>query len=153
MRIGRFAFGIGVLFCLAMLPMVVTTRSSLAAAPTEEEAHAIAVDAYIYFYPLITMELTRQQLSNAAPGSGSIGGPMNAFNNIPTFPPADMRAVVRPNFDTLYSSAWLDLTGEPVLSRCRTQAGATISCRCSTCGRTSSLRRAGGRPEPVPEIS
>jgi hypothetical protein len=115
MRIGRFAFGIGVLFCLAMLPMVVTTRSSLAAAPTEEEAHAIAVDAYIYFYPLITMELTRQQLSNAAPGSGSIGGPMNAFNNIPTFPPADMRAVVRPNFDTLYSSAWLDLTGEPVV--------------------------------------
>jgi hypothetical protein len=31
------------------------------------------------------------------------------------FPPAEMRQVVRPNFDTLYSSAWLDLRAGPVL--------------------------------------
>ncbi len=29
--------------------------------------------------------------------------------------PADFRGVVRPNFDTLYSIAWLDLTQEPVI--------------------------------------
>jgi hypothetical protein len=40
---------------------------------------------------------------------------MNAFANIPAFPTADMKAVVRPNFDTLYSSAWLDLTSEPMI--------------------------------------
>ncbi len=40
---------------------------------------------------------------------------MNAFTNVPAFPAADMRAVVRPNFDTLYSSGWLDLTKEPVV--------------------------------------
>jgi hypothetical protein len=40
---------------------------------------------------------------------------MNSFVNIPAFPPADMKAVVRPNFDTLYSSAWLDLTKEPLV--------------------------------------
>ena len=40
---------------------------------------------------------------------------MNTFVNVPAFPPAEMRAVVRPNFDTLYSSAWLDLTAEPMV--------------------------------------
>jgi hypothetical protein len=42
-------------------------------------------------------------------------GPMNAFTHGRTFPPADFRDVVRPNFDTLYSLAWLDLTKEPMV--------------------------------------
>ena len=79
-----------------------------------EEARAIGVEAYIYFYPLISMDLTRRQLTNMKPDSG-IGGPMNWFANVPAFPTADMKVVVRPNFDTLYSSAWLDLTKEPVV--------------------------------------
>ena len=40
---------------------------------------------------------------------------MNTFDHIREFPAADFRAVVRPNFDTLYSSAWLDLTGGPMV--------------------------------------
>ena len=89
---------------------------ALAAEPTvtAEEAHAIAVDAYVYFYPLITMDVTRNQLTNMPADSG-IGGPMNAFANVPEFPTADMKVVVRPNFDTLYSSGWLDLTKEPMI--------------------------------------
>jgi hypothetical protein len=82
---------------------------------TEEEAHAIGVQTYLYFYSIITMDITRKQLTNVEPGKGSIGGPMNMFNNIPAFPTADMKVVVRPNFDTLYSSAWLDLTKEPLI--------------------------------------
>ena len=81
---------------------------------TEAEASVIAVDAYLYFYPLVTMDLTRKQLINSDPSKG-IGGPMNTFNNIPAFPPADLKVVVRPNFDTLYSSAWVDLTREPAV--------------------------------------
>ena len=38
---------------------------------------------------------------------------MNSFSNVGAFRPADVRVVVRPNFDTLYSSGWLDLTKEP----------------------------------------
>ncbi|MGZ8401322.1 MAG: DUF1254 domain-containing protein [Methyloceanibacter sp.] len=86
-----------------------------AQAITEDEAHSIGVDAYLYFYPLVTMDITRKQLTNMEPGAGSLGGPMNRFANIAAFPAADMRVVVRPNFDTLYSSGWLDLTKEPVI--------------------------------------
>ncbi|MBB3148206.1 hypothetical protein FHS21_004649 [Phyllobacterium trifolii] len=82
---------------------------------TEEEAHAIGVDAYVYFYPLLSMDVTRRQLTNVDARPGAIGGPANQFNNILEFPPADLKVVVRPNFDTLYSSGWLDLTKEPVV--------------------------------------
>src|SRR5262245_25186667 len=84
------------------------------AALSEADARAIANEAYVYFYPLITMDLTRKQLTNAPPGAG-MGGPANKFDNIPAFPTAEMRSVVRPNFDTLYSSGWVDLTREPVV--------------------------------------
>ena len=69
----------------------------------------------VYFYPLVTMDITRKQLTNMSSQAGGIGGPMNSFANVPTFPTADMRVVVRPNFDTLYSSGWLDLTKEPMI--------------------------------------
>ena len=40
---------------------------------------------------------------------------MNSFANVPEFPSADFKTVVRPNFDTLYSIAWLDLTKEAMI--------------------------------------
>ncbi len=40
---------------------------------------------------------------------------MNTISHMRTFPAADFKVVVRPNFDTLYSTAWLDLTKEPVI--------------------------------------
>ena len=61
------------------------------------------------------MDLTRKQLINIDPKVSQFGGPANAFTHIRAFPTAEMRAVVRPNFDTLYSSAWLDLTDGPVV--------------------------------------
>src|SRR5215210_3872242 len=85
------------------------------AAITEAEAHAIGVDAYIYFYPLITMDVTRRQATNMEPGKVFGRGPMNMFVNVPEFPPAEFRDVVRSNFDTLYSIAWLDMTKEPMV--------------------------------------
>lgn len=86
-----------------------------AAQPTSaEDAHAIGVQAYLYLYPLVTMDLTRRQLTNVEHPQG-INTPMNSFANLPAFPSADMKVVVRPNFDTLYSSSWLDLTREPMI--------------------------------------
>jgi hypothetical protein len=82
---------------------------------TAQEAHDVALDAYLYFYPLISMELTRRQATNIEAGKEIGKGPMNGFSHVPAYPPADFKAVVRSNFDTLYSSAWLDLTRGPVV--------------------------------------
>lgn len=112
----RIRFGLILLTVLAatgtlQIPSAATAQT---AQLSEQEALAIATDAYVYFYPLVTMDVTRKQLTNMEPGKG-IGGPANTFANIPEFPAADMKAVVRPNFDTLYSSGYLDMTKEPVV--------------------------------------
>jgi hypothetical protein len=61
------------------------------------------------------MDVTRRQATNVEAGKVLGRAPMNTFMQIPTFPPAEFRDVVRPNFDTLYSIAWLDLTKEPII--------------------------------------
>ena len=84
-------------------------------AAKELEAREIATEAYIYAYPLVTMEVTRRQMTNLAPGVKLGFGPMGALSHARMYPPAGFRAVVRPNFDTLYSVAWFDLTEEPMI--------------------------------------
>ena len=37
-----------------------------------EEAQAIGAEAYVYFYPLVTMDLTRKQLTNSDPKTAGI---------------------------------------------------------------------------------
>ena len=98
---------------LMLLPVLSLTAQAQSAV-TEQEAQSIARDAYIYFYPLVTMDVTRKQLTNVEPGKG-IGAPMNSLFNVPTFPTADMKQVVRPNFDTLYSFGYVDVTKEPMV--------------------------------------
>jgi len=77
-------------------------------------AREIASEAYIYAYPLVLMDVTRETLTNfSAPGTH--GAPLNQFCNRRTFPePADT-AVISPNADTLYSFAFLDLSREPMV--------------------------------------
>ena len=84
-------------------------------AVTEQEAYEIGVEAYTYFYSLVLMDATRRQMTNVEAGKVIGRGPMNAFTHVRTFPSADFRDVVRPNFDTLYSIVWLDLTKEPLV--------------------------------------
>lgn len=81
-----------------------------------KEAHEIGVEAYTYLYPLVTMDVTRKQFTNVAERDDKVlRAPMNTFVHARTFPSADFKGVVRPNFDTLYSSAWLDLSKEPMI--------------------------------------
>lgn len=81
----------------------------------EQEAFEIGVEAFTYFYPLVLMDTTRRQAVNVEAGKVIGRGPMNRFTHVPVFPPPGFRDVVRPNFDTLYSIAWLDLRKEPMV--------------------------------------
>jgi len=79
------------------------------------DPRSLSYDAYTYLYPLVMMEVSRRQGINVEAGAKPAFGPPNQFHHIRAFPTAEFRAVVRPNFDTLYSSAWLDLTAGPVV--------------------------------------
>ncbi|MCZ6771897.1 MAG: DUF1254 domain-containing protein [Proteobacteria bacterium] len=94
---------------------IATNRPASAASAMEQEAYDIGFEAYLYLYPLVLMDVTRRQATNIEAGKLPGRGPMNTFVHIPTFPPADFRDVVRPNFDTLYSFSYLDLTNEPII--------------------------------------
>jgi hypothetical protein len=80
-----------------------------------DDLRSLAREAYIYLYPLVTMEVSRQQGINLPADARPGYGPPNAFHHLREFPPVEFRAVVRVNFDTLYSNAWLDLTSGPLL--------------------------------------
>ena len=72
----------------------------------------IATDAYIYGYPLVTMEMTRRVMTNVAAPEGT-RAPMGQFVRARQYPDASYRDVTAPNADTLYTTAWLDLGAEP----------------------------------------
>src|SRR5262245_52385040 len=81
---------------------------------TPEEAARIGIEAYIYGYPLVTVDMTRRVMTNVA-SPEALRGPMGAFLNARAYPTAAFRDVTAPNADTLYSSAWLDLAREPYI--------------------------------------
>ncbi|WP_206056805.1 DUF1254 domain-containing protein [Nocardioides sp. GY 10113] len=82
-------------------------------APASPQLERIAVEGYHYLYPAVLMDVTRRVATSLPAGVRPGFGPPNAFSHMRTFPPGDFRDVVRPNFDTLYSIAWLDLTNGP----------------------------------------
>ena len=82
------------------------------AAVAEREAHEAAIDAYIYAYPLVTMEITRRVITNVAGPVGS-KAPMGQFARLRNYPAVDDHSVTAPNADTLYTSGWFDVSKEP----------------------------------------
>jgi hypothetical protein len=68
-------------------------------------------NAYLFGYPLVLMELTRDSMaSEAESGRGA-----NHLYHMRNFPDASFRQVVRPNNDTLYSVTWFDLSRQPMI--------------------------------------
>ncbi len=80
--------------------------------PGLKEAMSAATDAYIYGYPLVTMDMTRKQFTNVA-SPDAAHAPMGQILKLRTYPAVDNHAVTAPNADTLYTTTWLDVSREP----------------------------------------
>ena len=76
------------------------------------EDFVVAQDAYIYGYPLVTMEYTRRIITNVASPEGN-RAPMGQFIKSRQYPDASFRDVTAPNADTLYTAAFIDVGKEP----------------------------------------
>ena len=76
------------------------------------EDFILATDAYIYGYPLVTMEMTRRVITNVAEPVGT-RGPMGQIVKLRQYPDAAFRDVTAPNADTLYATAFFDVGKEP----------------------------------------
>lgn len=76
------------------------------------EDFALATDAYIFGYPLVTMEMTRRVITNVAAPVGT-RGPMGQIIKLRKYPDASFRDVTAPNADTLYTTSFFDVGREP----------------------------------------
>jgi hypothetical protein len=110
-------------FTLAMFAFLIAIGTAITPAVAQAKAaanpldpQAIAVEAYAYLYPMVLMDITRKQMTNVEKWDGKgISAPMNTYGHFRAFPPLTFKTVVRPNFDTMYSSLWMDLTKEPMI--------------------------------------
>lgn len=73
---------------------------------------ALAVEAYTFGYPLVTMEMTRRVITNVAEPKGT-RAPMGHLIKLREYPNSSFRDVTAPNADTLYTSAFFDVGQEP----------------------------------------
>ena len=95
-------------FILSASPVMAKATSQM----SEQEALAIATEAYIYGYPLITMEMTRRVITNVEKPEAT-RAPMGQLIRMRKYPDATFKDVTAPNADTLYTQAWFDISREP----------------------------------------
>ena len=99
------------LACLA----ITAAGAAYSASLTIEEAEDIAVEAYIYAYPMMLLDATREMATNVVRPNGRGYSPINQWGHNKTFPDASFIEIPRPNVDTLYSPLWFDVTKEPLV--------------------------------------
>jgi hypothetical protein len=80
----------------------------------EGKAALYGLEAYVYGFPLVMMDLTRE-VSTAVPTAGEFTAPANQFSVMTHYPDASFRAVARTGLDTLFAVSWADLDKEPLV--------------------------------------
>lgn len=82
----------------------------------EELAYILGLLSYVYGYPLVIMDVTRQVLTAApAPNAEGTAAPINQFAKMPQYVSPDFKNVVRISLNSLWCTAWLDLEQQPIV--------------------------------------
>ncbi len=74
----------------------------------------LASEAYVFGYPLVTMEMTRRVVTNVPAVQGT-RGPMGHVIKLRQYPDSSFRDVTAPNADTLYTTSFFDVGREPMV--------------------------------------
>jgi hypothetical protein len=94
----------------------VTSNDETTIEITTDEYLDIIVEAYLYGYPLLIMDFTKKVTTNTVTPHPTLPrAPINQLGHFRTFPDQNMKTVVKPNVDTYYSSAWMDLSQDVLL--------------------------------------
>jgi len=80
----------------------------------EAVGYVAGLEEYVYGYPLVMMDVTREVLT-AASTSGEYSAPINQFGRIRTYVSPDFKNVVRISVNSLWSHGFLDLDKEPMI--------------------------------------
>lgn len=79
-----------------------------------EEKIALLEEAYLYAYPLVLLDVIKNRTTNVVSPDAE-HAPVNQLFHARTLATPDMVSLTRPNVDTVYSQAYLDLVDEPIL--------------------------------------
>lgn len=85
------------------------------AAVTPAAIRELAKQAYIYGYAPVYMERQRRNMVSVDADMGDGRAPQGTFSNVRALGTPALKTIVMPNNDTLYSSAWIDLSKGPYL--------------------------------------
>ncbi|MDT6961840.1 DUF1254 domain-containing protein [Cupriavidus sp. SZY C1] len=75
--------------------------------PSDQAMKTLSADVFTYGYPLVLMDVTREVMTARTPA--------NSFNHHRALPDAALASGVSANADTLISTAWVDVSAEPVV--------------------------------------
>lgn len=80
----------------------------------EKAARDAGVEAVVYGLPIAIMDIAKAKATSVVKPEG-FAAPVNQFVEARSFPDASFKDIARPNVDTLYSSAFPDLSAEPIV--------------------------------------
>jgi len=82
----------------------------------EEVAYLLGMEAYVYGYPLVMMDVTREVLTAApAPNAEGTAAPINQLAKMPHYVDPTFKNVVRISLNSLWTTGFVDLEKEPIV--------------------------------------